>query len=156
MARCGPPWVGHMPAYTLIGLLQTLDPPGWLPACAFTDPCSPPAAASPAAAQLPRKLGAIASSQLVPDPYAQGPHLASVLVETVGVLLRMTPEGSAQVKSAMLLQIAETGLFRSLDLLAEATAQQLEQFNAALTAAGASGGRSAADVHEHGSQPAWL
>jgi hypothetical protein len=96
--------------------------------------------------QLPRKLGELASSRLKPDPYAHGDDWAAKLIETVGMLHHVTAAAAAQTKFAMLHQIDDTGLFRSLDVLAEATAVQLEQFNAALQAAGGSGGRSAADV----------
>jgi hypothetical protein len=96
--------------------------------------------------QLPRKLGELASSRLKPDPYAHGPHRAAGITEAVVAMLHLALDVSGQIQSAMLQQIEDTGLFRSLDVLAEATAVQLEHFNAALQAAGGSGGRSAADV----------
>jgi hypothetical protein len=96
--------------------------------------------------QLPRKLGELARSRLKPDPFAHGSRWVSGITETLGILLHMTGDASAQLKLAIVQQINDTGLFRSLDVLAEATAVQLEQLNAALQAAGGSGGRSAADV----------
>lgn len=88
---------------------------------------------------MPRKLGLFTSSRLLPTPYACGPALPTAFAEVVGTFLLAAVEevhgGMAQVKAAILQQWRDSGLLSTLDLLAEATAQQLEQCTAAAAAA---------------------
>jgi hypothetical protein len=93
--------------------------------------------------QLPRKLGVFASSRLLPLPYASGAELPTAFAEVLSTFLlaAVTEEhgAPAQVKAAILQQWEESGLLSSLDALAEATAQQLEQCRAAAAVEGAKG-----------------
>lgn len=84
--------------------------------------------------QVPRKLGLFASS--MPEPYARFSMLPTAFTQAVCLLVKAAArDGTAQIKSAVLQQMTESGLVTCLDQLAEATAEQLELCSAAGAAA---------------------
>jgi hypothetical protein len=103
----------------------------------------------PCLLQLPRKLGLIASQQLPQDPCSSGPVLPGFLATVCALLSAAEKECTTQVQAEILQQLKSSGLFRTVDQLKEATAQQLEQdTTAAATAAptAAAGAAAAAGV----------
>lgn len=77
--------------------------------------------------QLLRKLGLFASSKLVLDPCGNGPVLPAFLGAVETLLRAAQRECMPPVQVAMLQQMTDSGLFKTLGQLREATAVQLEQ-----------------------------